>query len=150
MKTSLPQSMSFVIFTTHEKDKLTVSEGYSFCEVSPCICPTEAVVDTAALEKKTLLAETRPTTHRHDPVDVPYYKYRTMTKILVNSWVNYYIELSPLIHEIQVSEKVNQNKNTYTKMTANVTPEQLIYLSTARDWERKQDISKVGLLIILG
>lgn len=47
---------SHISFTMDNK-KFIIIAGFSLCEVSQSICPTEAKLDTATLEKRTILAE---------------------------------------------------------------------------------------------
>lgn len=163
-KKLLPITNSHFSFISKTNDHSTVSEGSLFCEVSPSICPTEADVDTAALEQNSLvencyLRHFRRLTRRRNIIIIPKLENRTQTPS--SFALHYCTKTSRSIHRSQVSENCSQNKNIPTSSTIilyllSVHPCNIMTFAviphavTVRDWERTIERYMVGLQNSLG
>lgn len=156
----------------------TASEGSSLCEVSPSICPTEAFLDTAALEEKSLLAETNIHCCPHNRRLT---QSNTSARMMLLSTIQIHAQApgSCTIHRcikvgrstpvIQVSEScLQKHYNPMYSTIPNTTSHQLLSdsefnmtfallssdaFANTRDWERTQKHyteGLEGLLIIIG
>lgn len=137
-------------FSTKNNYHFIVSVGSCLCEVSPSICPAEADLDTATLEKKSLLAEPKICCSLHNrqrtrrsysstplPIPlIPIVPIHPRSSLAIA--LHYSINTSSSIHRNQVSENCDQNNNTpigSSLMASIITSEQLtLYFSMTFAW----------------